>query len=312
MRSSSRQTSTLRQLHIVRLRRLVRRLLTCGVGALWATSLLPAQEPTTVEYSDEEVVCEECRPFHGGWWRRPPYNTQQLSGIAANAVSAARNRHIRNGQILDRTLWNYHFEAKKAELLPSGVGMLNRLARSQAMNPEMEIFVATAHDLPYRSDDPAGFATSRERLDSQRAKIVREYLQAALRKESVRVLLCDPAPVGMAAAEAASAYRRGLQNATSVIPPGEADAGDFGPGFQPGGFGGGFGGGMPGGMPGGFGGGDPFGGGGAGSLPPNSPGGGFNLPAGDMGGDLGMPMGDSSGVMEGVMEGAPEAAPVQP
>ncbi|MFO0870249.1 MAG: hypothetical protein U0935_15075 [Pirellulales bacterium] len=291
--------------HRVSWRRWVPRLLVGGVCVATLSGHLFAQEPYSAEYSDDTYAATSGSVLPRHPWRRSPFYMQHLAGLASHTVSVARNRQVRNGQVLDRTLWNYHFEEKKAELLPSGVAMLNRLVRIQATSPEVEVFVATAHDLPFRADDPEEFAIARDRLDSLRAQAVRRYLQLALRRDNPRILLCDPAPVGMVAEEAASAYRRGLRNATSVIPPGEADSGDFGPAYHPGGFNFPFGSAGGGAMAGS----DPFAG--SAELPPSQPGAGFALPAGDMGtvdmgaGALEMPAGDMGTGVETIPEAAP-------
>ena len=173
-----------------------------------------------------------CRP---GLFRRvghtacriPPYDPQPLVEEAAGSIMRAKNHQVRNGEILDRTLWNHHFAPKGGQLQPSGMAMLNRLARTQGQAWPVEVFVATAHDLPYDKPDPETFAAARDQLDAARARVVTDYLRIVLRRDKVRVLLHDPAPVGMVAEESAVAYRRGLQGATSLIPPRES-IGDFG------------------------------------------------------------------------------------
>jgi hypothetical protein len=259
-------------------------LLAVFVPAFFAPLVGSAQqiqpEPVLAGPTEETAATTACRPW-GGFWRKHVNDMQWLGTRAADAVVTAKHLQARNGEILAHTLWNHNFESQNAKLHPSGVALLNRLARNQPAEMPLDVFLATAHDfdLSYTPDDPAGFVTQRETLDAQRAKTVRDYLRLVLRRENDRVLIHDPKPVGRWSEEARFAYRRLLQSAGTAA-PGTSPAGDSsGSGF-----------------------GDSSGSGFGGSL--SSPGGGSmnfggGMPAGGTSSDFGLPgaVSDSPGIL---------------
>jgi hypothetical protein len=194
------------------------------------------------------------------------YNPYELSSQAAASLASAKNQQISNGDVLDRTLRSYHFEVvierddeggekrRFIDLHPLGRNELNRIARRHAKAPHLEVFVETAFDPNFRGTAEETIA-ARDKADSQRVKIVTEYLQLALRRESVTVLVINPPPVGLDSDEARTAFRNGVRGFDARTPSGLLRRFEGGTGGDMSGFGGGsdFGGG----------GGDPFGGGGA-------------------------------------------------
>ena len=102
-------------------------------------------------------------------------------------------------------------------ILPSGVAYLNRLARRQPPQADFLVLLETTRDVEYTPDQVEGYAQRCDQLDANRAAAVREYVTKVLRRPNPQVLIHNPAPVGMAADEATSAYAKMIIDAQGVL-----------------------------------------------------------------------------------------------
>src|SRR5688572_16113630 len=102
----------------------------CGIGALAAA--VQAVEPTK--------CADPCWP-------------ERYSYMARQSVYAVSAPQIRNGHVLDQTVWNYFFEVGTDKLTPGGLDKLNYLIRRRP-HADTHVFVQTTgmNDVVY---DPA-------------------------------------------------------------------------------------------------------------------------------------------------------------
>ncbi|MCA9267845.1 MAG: hypothetical protein KDA41_05215 [Planctomycetales bacterium] len=142
------------------------------------------------------------------------------SRMAHSNVVSAFEAQANKGRILNYTVWNHHFEEGTAELRPSGVALLNRLARRQQASGSMDVFLQTANDIRFDPAEPAAFAGERAKLDAQRAKALGDYVAIVLRRDTSGIFVYDPDPVGMTADEASAVYKSNVAGGVyGVLPP---------------------------------------------------------------------------------------------
>jgi hypothetical protein len=154
-----------------------------------------------------------------------------------NLVACPLTQQARNGAIIEATIMNYHFRTQyeelrkdgtirrlsspipKAELLPAGVNLVERLARRHEPGQELWLFVQTARDIPL---DPVAMAASsmkRNQLNHERIHAVEE-LVAALRPDlQGRVKVIDVDEAGMPGTEAAKGQLGMIDNTHGVLRP---------------------------------------------------------------------------------------------
>lgn len=163
---------------------------------------------------------DTCRPAFGCGFHRycpPPWNMEALGGSAATSMYQFLRAQTQNGEALAATLWNHHFAEGTATLQPSGLALLHRLARRAAHQPEFLVLIQTAHDLEFTPDAINSYARDVETLDAERIKAVQEYARLVLRRPELRVLVHDPAPVGMSAKEGTAVYEDMIGGATGRL-----------------------------------------------------------------------------------------------
>lgn len=154
-----------------------------------------------------------------------------------------------NGGALDRTIWSHHFIEGTADLHPSGISQLNRLARQYAYSPCLQIFLQTAHDLPYKGD-PKAYIAAQNALDTKRLGVIANYLTYVSRRQDFTLAIHDPRPVGLSAAEAKRSVAAMQATALGGLPAEVTVSGGLSGLLSGGGGGGSLGGGaMPGSMP---------------------------------------------------------------
>jgi uncharacterized membrane protein YgcG len=162
---------------------------------------------------------------------------QRYNAVSRQEVVSAMGTQIQNGHILNQTVWNYAFDAGKETLTPLGTELLDQFVRTRPQ-PDARIFLATARDIQYDGVSAEKYAEARRELDSKRAEAIQRYLaaQTAGRPMSFEVLIHDPAPLGIAGAEATNIITQNRGGSQGRLVPG-------GPGGGAGGGGGGGGGG---------------------------------------------------------------------
>jgi hypothetical protein len=151
-------------------------------------------------------------------------------------VNQAFAPQVRNGHVLDQTVWNYHFDTGTDKLNAGGLERLNYLARRRpAADPN--VFLQTAQDVTYAPDKPDEFVKNRSQLDMKRAVAIKQYLGAVTAggvMTEFEVFVHNPPEVGMAAPHSEPAIRQMYATPRATLP---------GTGFSTGGSGGGGGGG---------------------------------------------------------------------
>jgi len=75
-----------------------------------------------------------------------PYYPKRYNVDARNSVRASLAPQVCNGNVLDQTVWEFHFETGKPELNAMGKDHLRRLARRRPA-PQEVIFLQTAQNL---------------------------------------------------------------------------------------------------------------------------------------------------------------------
>ena len=96
------------------------------------------------------------------------------------AREAALNPHdiqVANAQVIDQTIWNYHFEAGGSALNANGRQRLDYIARRLPV-PDARVYVQTARDLPYDAAAPEKLVNARAELDAKRSQSILAYLSA--------------------------------------------------------------------------------------------------------------------------------------
>lgn len=115
-------------------------------------------------------------------------------------VQAAITPQVRNGHVLDQTVWNYHFEEGKDQLTVGGMERLNYIARRRPTADPM-VFLQTAHDVRFDHAKPEELAPKRFELDQKRAAMVKRYLTAYASGSNLpefEVQVHNPPEVGIA------------------------------------------------------------------------------------------------------------------
>lgn len=169
-----------------------------------------------------------------------PCYPERYECMARGEVNQMFGAQVRNGHVLDQTVWNTYFEPGTARLLPAGQDRLLYLTRRRP-NPDPVVYLQTAHDIPYDASAPDKFARGRASLDADRVVEVQKYLaaQTAGAPVAFTVLIHNPAPADMSAVPANNAVRI-YQTGTSagIVPVGVGGAGSGGGGGSAGGTGG--------------------------------------------------------------------------
>jgi hypothetical protein len=139
---------------------------------------------------------------------------------------------VRNGHVLDQTVWNYHFEDGTDRLTLGGREHLAYLARRRPTADPM-IFLQTAQDVPYDPAKPDEYATKRSDLDRRRVVSVKKYLDVATRGSAVpqfEVLVHNPPEVGLGGEPAGVALRAMNTTGSATLPKGGGVSGAGGAG----------------------------------------------------------------------------------
>jgi len=117
---------------------------------------------------------------------------------ARAALVANFQPQVENGQVLDQTVWNTHFEQGTDRLNGAGMDKLDQIARRRP-HPDPRVFIQTARDFVYDAGKPEDYAAKRQELDTKRVTAVQKYLSASLtgRPVTFDIQIHDPAPPGI-------------------------------------------------------------------------------------------------------------------
>src|SRR5262249_2593420 len=121
-------------------------------------------------------------------------------------------------ELMEMTVWNHHFNVQTnkdgtctASLRPSGLALLHRAARRYSQRPDFLILVQATRDQEFTNDQFGTYAAKLDCLDAARVAAVKSYLSQVLRRPDARVLVHDPAIVGMPSEEMTLAYLNMIQ-----------------------------------------------------------------------------------------------------
>jgi hypothetical protein len=133
---------------------------------------------------------------HGG--HGDPCWPDRYANESRAAVVANFQPQVENGQVLDQTVWNSHFEYASDKLNGAGMDKLDQIARRRP-HPDPRVFLQTARDIPYDAGKPEEYAAKRQELDTRRVAAVQKYLSASLtgRPTTFDIQIHDPAVPGI-------------------------------------------------------------------------------------------------------------------
>jgi hypothetical protein len=140
----------------------------------------------TMSYHD---CCDPCYP-------------ERYEAVARQETVAAIAPQVRNGHVLDQTVFSTEFDPGSDQLTAAGMEHLAYLARRRPA-PDPVIFVQTAQDVPYDGAAPDKFVDARRQLDLARAAAVKKYLLALTADQGLTftVFVHNPPDVGISAIE---------------------------------------------------------------------------------------------------------------
>jgi len=131
-----------------------------------------------------------------------PCYPQRYEYAARMEVNQALAPQVRNGHILEQTVWNYEFEPGTRRLTPGGMDHLAYLARRRPA-PDTAIYLQIAQppDIIFDPKAPDKFAEARAKLDNERIQSIQSYLAAETsgRNLTFNVVMHDPGEVGISA-----------------------------------------------------------------------------------------------------------------
>lgn len=126
-----------------------------------------------------------------------PYYPKRYSVEARNSVRASLAPQVCNGNVLDQTVWDFHFESGKPELNAMGKDHLKRLARRRPVAQEV-IFLQVAQNPDEKVNNKELNKTRSENIKAYMTKISQDKVHSEF-----EVVLHDPAEVSGSGVEAA-------------------------------------------------------------------------------------------------------------
>jgi len=120
-----------------------------------------------------------------------PYYPKRYNVDARNSVRTALAPQVSNGNVLDQTVWDFHFESGKPELNAMGKDHLERLARRRPVAQEV-IFLQVTRNLDTKGtyekitdldDDEIKMLTDEDRDEFEEKKNIYERRKQKERKE---------------------------------------------------------------------------------------------------------------------------------
>lgn len=139
-----------------------------------------------------------------------PYYPKRYNVDARNSVRTALAPQVSNGNVLDQTVWDFHFEMGKPELNAMGKDHLKRLARRRPAAQEV-IFLQVAQNLDENANNKELNKVRSENIKAYMTKISQDKVHPEF-----QVVLHDPAEVSGSGIEAARIIN-GKQSGVSGI-----------------------------------------------------------------------------------------------
>ena len=125
-----------------------------------------------------------------------PYYPKRYNVDARNSVRTALAPQERNGNVLDQTVWDFHFETGKPELNAMGKDHLKRLARRRPVAQEV-IFLQVAQNPDEKVNNKELNKARSENIKAYMTKISQDKVHPEF-----QVVLHDPAEVSGSGIEA--------------------------------------------------------------------------------------------------------------
>ncbi|HVK19107.1 MAG TPA: hypothetical protein VM533_19400 [Fimbriiglobus sp.] len=137
-----------------------------------------------------------------------PCYPERYNYVARAEVLSPFAIHVANGEIIDSTMFTYHFDAGTDKLSPAGLERLDYLARKRPA-PPVRLYLQTARDLAYDPAVPDKMVAARDDLNLRRAEAIKRYLAASTagRGLNFEVTVIDPADTSFKAEGPANAVR---------------------------------------------------------------------------------------------------------
>jgi len=144
------------------------------------------------------IVATGCHTADGWFGHGDPCWPDRYSNESRAAVVANFQPQVENGQVLDQTVWDMHFEYGTDKLNGAGMDKLDQLARRRP-HPDPRVFVQTARDIAYDPAKTDDYVAKRQELDTKRVAAVQKYLATSLtgRQVAFDVQVHDPALPGI-------------------------------------------------------------------------------------------------------------------
>jgi len=150
------------------------------------------------------VLATGCHGFGGGCadgsctYCGDPCWPDRYSNEARAATVASFQPQVENGQVLDQTIWDMHFDYGTDKLNGAGMDKLDQLARRRP-HPDCKLYLQTARDIAYDAEKPNDYVAKRNELDTKRVTAIQKYLAATLtgRPANFEVQVHDPAYPGI-------------------------------------------------------------------------------------------------------------------
>ena len=148
--------------------------------------------------SAQDVLASKYDP---SWPERYNYSARQ-------SVLSPFAMHVKNGEVINQTVFNYFFEPGSAKLTPLGQEKLDYLTRVRP-TPPSELYLQTARDLSYDVADPNKRVEMTTSLNAKRVEMVKQYVAAttAGRAVNMEVSVIDPENVSISVQGPANAVR---------------------------------------------------------------------------------------------------------
>jgi hypothetical protein len=133
---------------------------------------------------------------------------ERYNWVAQQEVLSPFAIHTANGEIIDATLFTYHFEPGTDRLNPAGMERLDYLARKRPA-PPARLYLQTARDLAYDPAAPDKMVAARDDLNAHRAAAIQRYLASSTagRPLTFDIQVIDPADISFKAEGPANAVR---------------------------------------------------------------------------------------------------------
>ena len=145
-----------------------------------------------------------------------PYYPKRYNVDARNSVRTALAPQVSNGNVLDQTVWDFHFESGKPELNAMGKDHLKRLARRRPVAQEV-IFLQVAQNPDEKVNNKELNKARSENIKAYMTKISQDKVHPEF-----QVVLHDPAEVSGSGIEAARIINGKQSGVTGVFTNGQS------------------------------------------------------------------------------------------